>query len=124
MIFLDTHVIVWLYQADKNMFSERAQELLQEEMLAISPIVLLELEYLYESKKILHRGEQIVDELQKTIQLHIADDAWQKVCRFATTFDWTRDPFDRCIVAQAALHNEALLTKDANLLKKYEHAVW
>ena len=37
---------------------------------------------------------------------------------------WTRDPFDRMIVAQAALREAPLLTKDRVLHEHYDRAVW
>jgi len=38
--------------------------------------------------------------------------------------DWTRDPFDRIIVGNAAAENAVLITKDNSILEHYEHAVW
>jgi len=37
---------------------------------------------------------------------------------------WTRDPFDRLIVAHAIKANCNLLTKDEKIRKNYAHAVW
>ena len=37
---------------------------------------------------------------------------------------WTRDPFDRIIVANAICAESQLLTKDANILGNYKNAVW
>ena len=38
--------------------------------------------------------------------------------------DWTRDTFDRLIVAQAKTRDASLLTKDRTILEHYPHAVW
>ncbi|WP_199317478.1 hypothetical protein [Planktothricoides raciborskii] len=38
--------------------------------------------------------------------------------------DWTRDPFDRLIVAHAAVNNNILLTKDRIILANYAQAQW
>lgn len=39
-------------------------------------------------------------------------------------YSWTRDPLDRIIVANANLNNDTLVTKDENILKNYERAIW
>jgi PIN domain nuclease of toxin-antitoxin system len=40
------------------------------------------------------------------------------------SFQWTRDPFDRLITAQAASYNQVLLTKDETIRKHYANAIW
>ncbi|CAC9532590.1 hypothetical protein BHECKSOX_1240 [Bathymodiolus heckerae thiotrophic gill symbiont] len=42
----------------------------------------------------------------------------------AIKVDWTRDVFDRLIVAQAMADKAELITKDGNILKHYNKAVW
>ena len=42
----------------------------------------------------------------------------------ARGLDWTRDVFDRLIVAQAALDGAALVTTDRAIRKHYPKAVW
>jgi PIN domain nuclease of toxin-antitoxin system len=37
---------------------------------------------------------------------------------------WTRDPFDRIIVSQAALRNAPLVTRDQVIRDHYSQAVW
>jgi hypothetical protein len=49
MIYLDTHVILWLYLRKGEGLSENARQLIEYEAeILISPMVLLELDYLYE----------------------------------------------------------------------------
>jgi len=38
--------------------------------------------------------------------------------------EWTRDPFDRLIVAHAAANDARLLTKDEKIRRHYKRAVW
>ena len=52
MIHLDTHVVVWLYQGDVKKLSQRAQQLIEDNDICISPMVMLEIEYLFEIKRI------------------------------------------------------------------------
>jgi PIN domain nuclease of toxin-antitoxin system len=37
---------------------------------------------------------------------------------------WTRDPFDRLIVAQAAIESVRLLTKDRTIRRNFAGAIW
>ncbi|MCP4995668.1 MAG: type II toxin-antitoxin system VapC family toxin [Gammaproteobacteria bacterium] len=48
LIYLDTHVVVWLYVGDLSKFSHPAKAALNTSPLVISPMVILELTYLHE----------------------------------------------------------------------------
>ena len=53
MIYLDTHVAVWLYAFGAKKLSKRASVLIERSSkLLISPMVLLELEFLHEIGKL------------------------------------------------------------------------
>jgi len=58
LIYLDTHIVVWLYTGLLEKFSQSIQTILNENEILISPIVRLELAYLYEIEalKSLHMG--------------------------------------------------------------------
>jgi len=124
LVYCDTHVIVWLYAKALSSFPRPALRLLEHGQLLISPAVLLELEYLYEIGKIKIGAEKIFIELEKTIDLKVCDQHFIKVIQESLTQSWTRDPFDRIIVAQAALSKSALITKDEFIQKHYSHVVW
>jgi PIN domain nuclease of toxin-antitoxin system len=124
MIFLDTHVLVWLYGGIPDPFSEQAKRELQNSDLVISPIVLLELQYLHEAKKIHKNGDVIFSALQKTTGIRMMEHDWEEVMRTALPLAWTRDPFDRIIVAHAVHHKAKLLTKDRQIQRHYAGAVW
>jgi PIN domain nuclease of toxin-antitoxin system len=66
MIFLDTHIIVWLYQADVSKLSAKAIDIIEENDLYVSPIVCLELQYLNEINRIQEVWEEIIRNLKKT----------------------------------------------------------
>ncbi len=124
MTFLDTHILVWLYAGVQGPFSERAKRELQSDDIVVSPVVLLELQYLYEAKKINKNGEAIFSALQKTMGVRMMEYDWGEVMRAALALAWTRDPFDRIIVAHALLYEAALLTKDRQIRRHYAGAIW
>jgi PIN domain nuclease of toxin-antitoxin system len=122
--YLDTHAVAALYQGDLSLFSSGALRVIDEEDdLRISPMVLLELEYLHEIKRIKVPARRIVDSLAAEIGLKMCDASFADVARKALEERWTRDPFDRLIVAQARLHGARLVTKDRLLRSRYAQAL-
>ena len=124
MIFLDTHVVVWLYAADLARFPSRARTLLVEEDLLISPMVVLEMEYLFETDRITEHAETIVDYLSRKIGLKTDTSVFFEVVKVAVNERWTRDPFDRIIAAQARCLDLPLLRKDESIRTNYPRAIW
>ncbi|MCP4673353.1 MAG: type II toxin-antitoxin system VapC family toxin [Desulfobacula sp.] len=124
MIYLDTHVLVWLYAGDLKKISKPAQRLINKNEIYICPIVRLELQYLFEIGRITIESKEIIIDLSGRIGLKICDKNFNIIVSGALDLSWTRDPFDRIIVANAALNNNILLTKDQNILKNYENARW
>lgn len=124
LIYLDTHVVVWLYAGDLDLFSSRIQRDLEENALFISPIVSLEVQYLREIGRITAEAGDVIEELRRTIDLQISDTPFSQVVAQALRNTWTRDPFDRIITAQAALGQHRLLTKDRTIRDHYDRAYW
>lgn len=124
MIYLDTHVLIWLYEGLLNKFPAKAFQQLENNKLLISPMVQLELEYLYEIKRIACQANEILNELIVKLGLAFSDESFKQVIYKATQLNWTRDPFDRIIVATAALEDSPLLTKDSKINNHYPYAIW
>jgi len=124
MIYLDTHVVLWLYEGLLEKFPATAKKYLENNQLSISPIVQLELQYLFEIKRIHSKGNDIIKYLTETLGILLSDEPLFDVIRAATPLSWTRDPFDRIIVATAKLRNTPLLTKDKHITRHYSHAIW
>jgi PIN domain nuclease of toxin-antitoxin system len=124
VIYLDTHVIIWLYQKNIELFSKRAVEQIESNDIAVSPIVILELEYLFEIEKITEHANIIIDYLIKKTGLKVCEHSFVEVISKALDLKWTRDPFDRIITAHAQINDSPLLTKNNNILKHYQKALW
>ncbi len=123
-MLLDTHCAVFLHAGETGLFGETARHLLDTEELFVSPMVLLELQYLYEIGRIGFDGETILGELKHDLGLRILDRHWRDVCSKATELSWTRDPFDRTITAQALVEGQRLLTKDRTIRDHCSQAFW
>ncbi len=101
MVFLDTHIVVWMYQKSLNLLTPQAKKAMEENDLFISPIVALELEYLYEIGRIKDNAKTILAYLEQKIGLKIDKAGFAVVADMALMEKWTRDPFDRLIVAHS-----------------------
>ena len=124
MIYLDTHIVAWLYAGLLEKFSQPIKTLLNENEILISPIVRLELQYLYEIDRVKDPTNVIVQDLTDRIGLRVSEVDFNTVVNQALAVNWTRDPFDRVIVAQAGLDDSVLISKDENILNHYAHARW
>jgi PIN domain nuclease of toxin-antitoxin system len=124
VIFIDTHVVVWLYTGKTELFSEKVLEKIRKNDLYISPVVRLELQYLFEISKIKEGPDKIIKTLNKDIGLKESNDSFIEIIIEAIKHKWTRDPFDRIITAQASLNNIELITKDSSILSNYKFAYW
>ena len=122
MIYLDTHVVAWLYAGLVDHLDAAVIELINAEALLISPMVVLELDYLNETGKTSDPGAVVYQDLQHRIALGLCNKPFAEIIFAANSQKWTRDPFDRIIVAQAALDASLLVTKDPLIHEHYPHA--
>lgn len=125
MIYLDTHVVAWLHASGDRMLSAEAIRRIEDaDQIRVSPMVRLELQYLYEIGRVAQPATSVLDAMQAALGLRICDAPFPAVARAAEGETWTRDPFDRVIVAQSALRDAPLLTKDRMLHEHYDKALW
>ena len=122
--FLDTHIVVWLYEKRLDLLSEKAKKYIEENDLFISPIVEMEIEYLFEIGKIIDNAETIVSHLEKYIDLRVDEGDFREIVKISINEKWTRDPFDRIIVAHAKLKDLTLISKDTTINKNYFRAMY
>jgi PIN domain nuclease of toxin-antitoxin system len=121
---LDTHIIIWLYSKDFSQFTPKVQKLLHSSELIVSPMVRLELALLYEIGRVDSPPDMVFRDLQSTLAITVLDLGFALASKEAETLQWTRDPFDRLIVATSQATGIPLLTKDRNILANFNLAVW
>jgi PIN domain nuclease of toxin-antitoxin system len=124
VILLDTHIVVWLYDDPERLVPPPVRERLNAEPLALSPFVRLELQYLYEVRRISVPAQTIVDDLVRKLEMVLTDPPSAQVCQAATALGWARDPFDRLISAQAVASDTTLVTKDRVIRDHLPLAWW
>jgi len=123
VIHLDAHVAVWAH-ASRSRLSSSARRLLVQDSCQVSPVVLLEVEMLFELRRIAADATTILARLSEQIGLTVCETPFVHVVDAARTFAWTRDPFDRLIVANAMADGAPLLTADETILANFKDAVW
>lgn len=124
MLHLDTHVLLWIAGVQTGRVPRRARTRLEEERLAISPMVRLELQYLFEAGKVTEPPNTVLQRVRPPLELEISRAAFDAVVAEAQGLDWTRDPFDRVIAATALADRARLLTADEHLRANLAEAVW
>jgi len=124
IIYLDTHVLVWLYAGRWDLVPPTARDVMNTHDLKISPMVRLELQYLYEIGRLSTPASVVFDELAGAIGISVCTESFSSILIEAERHAWTRDPFDRIIVAQSAYSSSPLLTKDESIQEHYGYVIW
>jgi PIN domain nuclease of toxin-antitoxin system len=125
IVYVDTQVVVWLAEANLARISRKVISLINNGDVRISPMAAIELQYLYEIRRIIVSPPEILMKLGVEIGLTVCDHPFPIVAETALGETWTRDPFDRIIVAHAKANGVApLLTKDDLILANYPNARW
>jgi PIN domain nuclease of toxin-antitoxin system len=92
--------------------------------LAVSPIIELELTYLYEIGRVSEPASAPLSALRRTLGLQVVDTSLAELVQAAVPISWTRDPFDRLIAAHAIVANAPLVTADETILENLSLATW
>jgi PIN domain nuclease of toxin-antitoxin system len=124
LTYLDTHVVMWLYDGLVERLSKRAAAAVESGRLRACGMVELELQHLREVGRIRPSPQEVLRTLEESIGVHRSERALASVAAKACGLTWTRDPFDRMIVAEALLAGARLVTRDELILDNCESAVW
>ena len=122
--FLDTHAAIALEEGAKEVFGRAAIDLMERAALFVSPVVRLELAFLAEIERLTVDPDEVLGNLATKLGIVQSDDPMAAVVTEAMDLGWTRDPFDRLLVATAALHRSPLITNDQRIHDNYADAVW
>jgi PIN domain nuclease of toxin-antitoxin system len=121
---VDTHALIWLYEENAKAFSSRGREMLEASHIIIPSFVWLELVMMEQKGRLGHSLASLQSFIAKTLTIRALKADISKICRAAHPLTWTRDPFDRMIVAECIFHNIPLVTKDRLIRKHYKKAIW
>ncbi len=124
VIHLDTHAAIWLYSGQLNLFKPQGLKLINENQVCVSHIVRLEMKYLYEIGRIKQMPDVIISTLIDEIGLVYSVNSIERIVDLAIYLNFTRDPFDRIIVADASINNSTLISKDKFIKQHYKNTIW
>jgi PIN domain nuclease of toxin-antitoxin system len=123
--YLDTNVVLWLVEGKPKRLSKDARLAIERFALLVSPIVLVETEILYEVGKTKVRARDIQIKLEHEVQLRVCDFSFPAIAETMIAEKWTRDPFDRMIVAHAKANGLApLISADQLIQENYSRTIW
>ena len=121
--YLDTHACVWLAEGDASWLSRVGQTVFDTHDARVSPAVVLELQILWEKKRVKWHAAAVIEELTALFGAQVCRLPFALVVEAALSERWTRDPMDRLIVAHAKANDSPLITADAGILKHYRKAL-
>jgi PIN domain nuclease of toxin-antitoxin system len=123
IVMIDTHVAVALYKRRASGLSRQAQRLLDGSVVRYSPVVTLELELLSEIGRAQVVAATVCQFLNNELEISESPERLSDIVRHALPLSFTRDPFDRLIVAHADLLRAPLITLDERMQKHYARAI-
>ena len=124
VVYLDTHVVIWLYDALTDRLSSTARSAIEQNDVRIAWVVKLEVQYLYEIGRVRVPAETVVESLSRSIGLRLSGVPCGEIVQRALEMEWTRDVFDRLIAAESEVTASGLVTKDARMKQNLETAIW
>jgi PIN domain nuclease of toxin-antitoxin system len=123
--YLDSNALIWLSDGSLAGLSPKIDSLLEKADLLFSQMVLLELEFLYEIKRSKRPARDIQNKVEHELGVRLCDLPFSEIASAALDEKWTRDPFDRLIVANAKANGFAwLISADEAIAAHYPRTVW
>ena len=115
LILLDTNAVIWLHSGHR-----RARPLVRTRgRLYVSPVSLLEIQFLLELGRLRLRSGGSVEELAEDERWLLDEPSSSRWFLKAVGESWTRDPFDRLVVAHARLRGWRIATGDREVVRHY-----
>lgn len=126
-VYLDTMVAVWLVEnGEQHKLSKVALTTIAgAATLLFSPIAYFELKALYRKKVIKNRPQEVLAVLRDQVGVGLCEIPMLEIVTASFQIDWTTDPADTLIVAQAMVNgNAGLITSDRLIRANYDAAIW
>lgn len=118
---LDTHVLLWILLKSRRLIE--IPSLKDYPLWTVSPISLLEMKFLGEIGRLEIDFPGLLGHLRKDDRFKIDDIGLEDLCGAAFDLSWTRDPFDRLLVAHSMARSLPLMTADKNIMDHYAGVV-
>lgn len=113
-VLLDTHFLIWTTLQSEQL--ERFPWLSRYSPWGVSPVSLLEVQYLSEIGRVQLEHPQYMDALMQDPRFVVDEVPFVALIRRAIPLRWTRDPFDRLLAAHSLVRRVPLCTVDQVLV--------
>ncbi len=120
-MLLDTHFLLWLLVGSPRL--KKYPWLADRRPWAISPVSLLEIQFLHEIGRLEVDHEALTAALATDPRFVIDDLSLSIVIDAALSVEWTRDPFDRLLVAHSLARRLEFCSVDRNVLANHRLVV-
>jgi PIN domain nuclease of toxin-antitoxin system len=114
---LDTHFVLWIITGADRLRSFPWID--RYRPWGVSPVSLLEIQYLAEIGRIEIQNPRFTDALVEDPRFVIDEIPLVPLMRRAIELTWTRDPFDRLIAAHSSIRRLPLCTTDRNVRENH-----
>ncbi|MEE8587209.1 MAG: PIN domain-containing protein [Acidobacteriota bacterium] len=112
-LLLDTHFLIWITTRSSRLGDFPWLE--QHRPWGVSPISLLEVQYLSEVGRIELRNPAFTDAVLNDLRFAVDEVPLLPLVRSALSLKWTRDPFDRLLCAHSLARRTPLCTVDGKI---------
>jgi PIN domain nuclease of toxin-antitoxin system len=107
---LDTHFLIWLTVGSRRL--ARFPWIERYRPWRVSPVSFLEIQFLAEVGRLTVKNPEFTGQVMNDPRFVVDDVPLTALVRHALPVDWTRDPFDRLLVAHSAARRLPLCTTD------------
>ena len=112
-LLLDTHFLVWLVLGSKRL--AKFPWLDRYRPWGVSPVSFLEIQFLAEIGRLSVRNPEFTNTVMDDTRFTVDDIPLATLIRPALKLDWTRDPFDRLLVAHSSARRVPFCTTDRSI---------
>jgi PIN domain nuclease of toxin-antitoxin system len=112
-VLLDTHFLIWLVLESKRL--AQFPWLVRYRPWGLSPVSLLEIQFLAEVGRLSVKNPEFTKSVMNDSRFIIDDLPLETLISHALRLTWTRDPFDRLLVAHSSARRVAFCTIDRGI---------
>jgi PIN domain nuclease of toxin-antitoxin system len=116
-LLLDTHFLIWLVLESKRLANFPWLD--RYRPWGVSPVSFLEIQFLAEVGRLSVSNPEFTSTVMKDRRFIIDDISLETLVGHALKIDWTRDPFDRLLVAHSLARRVALCTTDRAIRSRH-----
>ncbi len=116
-LLLDTHFLIWITLGSKRLAGFPWMD--RYRPWGVSPVSFLEIQFLAGLGRLSVRNPDFVDAVMEDPRFAVDEVPLTALIRHALRLDWTRDPFDRLLVAHSTARRVPLCTVDRRIRKHH-----